>query len=208
MKNTIKRFQMVSTTFRTILARRLHTAWVNACSMHSLFGRWALVLFCAACLTACTGARKAQKGSRVPADFRFGLTRTVCFGTCPDFTLTVDATGKLEWEGRNFVRTVGKATRQLTPEQLTALVEIARKIQAGTYAEKYDEPMLQDVPSFTVECRVKGKESRTMGRYQTPQALIDLVEEAEKVMGIVPGEYPVARRADERNQPAPAPGGN
>lgn len=185
----------------------MHTGCVNALFMYTLLGRWAIVLVCSACLTACTGTRKAAKGT-VPADFRFGLSRTVCFGTCPEFTLTVDASGKLEWEGRHFVRTIGKATRQLTPEQLTALVEIARKIQAGNYAEKYDEPMISDLPSVTVECRVKGKESRTVGRHQTPQPLIDLVEQAEKLLNIVPGEYPVARRADERNQPAPAPGGN
>lgn len=40
-------------------------------------------------------------------DVTITLERTVCFGVCPDYVVTVHGDGTVEYEGRNFVAVKG-----------------------------------------------------------------------------------------------------
>lgn len=50
------------------------------------------------------------------------LKRTVCFGSCPIYELTIYSDGRVEYVGKRFVRKVGKATGKISREQLQELV--------------------------------------------------------------------------------------
>src|SRR5260370_23277174 len=66
------------------------------------------------------------------------LERSVCFGTCPSYIVTLASDGKLTWEGRDFVKTMGKATAQIRPEAFDKLVKEFEKIKFATLDDKYE----------------------------------------------------------------------
>ena len=50
------------------------------------------------------------------------LQRTICFGTCPVYALTIYSDGRVEYVGKRFVRKTGSATSRITRKQLEELV--------------------------------------------------------------------------------------
>jgi len=50
------------------------------------------------------------------------LQRTVCYGPCPEYKLTIFSDGQVLYEGTSSVRTKGKAYGRITREQLEELI--------------------------------------------------------------------------------------
>lgn len=50
------------------------------------------------------------------------LERTVCYGTCPVYKLTIFSDGRVEYVGEQFVKRIGKATGRISRKQLEDLV--------------------------------------------------------------------------------------
>ena len=50
------------------------------------------------------------------------LERTVCFGTCPVYVLTIYSDGRVEYVGKRFVKKIGSAAGRITRQQLEELV--------------------------------------------------------------------------------------
>ena len=50
------------------------------------------------------------------------LERTVCFGTCPNYKLTIYSDGRVSYEGIRFVKKMGKATGRISRAKLHDLV--------------------------------------------------------------------------------------
>lgn len=57
------------------------------------------------------------------------LQRTACYGWCPTYELTVYEDGRVEYEGREYVKTKGKVSSKLDPAKLQALREAYRAAQ-------------------------------------------------------------------------------
>src|SRR3977135_4156634 len=66
------------------------------------------------------------------------LERSVCFGTCPSYIVTLASDGKVAWEGRDFVKTKGKATAQVKSEDFNKLVKEFERIKFATLDDKYE----------------------------------------------------------------------
>lgn len=102
----------------------------------------------------------------VPAEAvqAFYYERTVCFGTCPSFSFEVFSDGKCTYTGRNFVDMIGKYKGQVTETQMNSIRLQAIALGYDTLKEKYDQPMVSDLPStITI---IDGK--RVLNRYQGP----------------------------------------
>lgn len=63
----------------------------------------------------------------VTADTLVEMERTVCFGTCPSYKLSIFKNGKVMFIGREFVEHEGEATREMSQENLEALVQKIRE---------------------------------------------------------------------------------
>src|SRR5690606_796096 len=71
-------------------------------------------------------AAAACKPNRIAATNRFENSRIIldkqeCYGTCPVFTIEVNGTGKVIYEGKRFVKRRGKYEQQLQPEDARKL---------------------------------------------------------------------------------------
>ena len=60
-------------------------------------------------------AHVAAQVPLVPADTQIRLQRTSCLGSCPIYTVTIDARGMVIYEGEEFVRATGRHTAQIAP---------------------------------------------------------------------------------------------
>jgi hypothetical protein len=115
------------------------------------------ILSCAIAL-ADTSAPAPERGAVLAT-----LERTVCFGTCPSYRVTVFSDGRVQWEGASFVKVKGKATAKLTPAELAALRDAFRdaKYFARQDADCYD---VTDNPSANTSFD-DGKQKKSIKHY-------------------------------------------
>ncbi|MDX6498222.1 MAG: hypothetical protein QOG23_1482 [Blastocatellia bacterium] len=99
------------------------------------------------------------------------LERSVCFGTCPSYIVTLASDGKVTWEGRDFVKTKGKATAQIKPDDFDKLVKEFERIKFATLDDKYETgtrgcpESSTDNPSAQSSIRMNGKTKSVLHYY-------------------------------------------
>lgn len=104
----------------------------------------------------------AQASLTQPAD-RITLERTVCFGVCPDYTVTVAADGTVTFEGRRFTKVTGTATGRISRAAFRRLVRDFQAINYFALADEYAPgtkvcpEMVTDLPSANTSIQLKGK---------------------------------------------------
>ena len=65
------------------------------------------------------------------------LERSICFGTCPAYKISIYGDGLVIYEGREFVKTKGDADGRITKEQVQQLVREFEKIGYFKLADEY-----------------------------------------------------------------------
>src|SRR5262249_53295173 len=63
----------------------------------------------------------AASASAQPSDFEVSLERGACFGTCPDYVVTIHRDGLVEFEGGRFTKAHGHKTRKIPEEAIRRL---------------------------------------------------------------------------------------
>lgn len=98
------------------------------------------------------------------------LQRTVCYGTCPEYKLTIFADGRVLYEGISFVKKEGKAWGRITRRQLDELILEFNKINYFSLADSYTPgtkvcpQSMTDMPAATTSLTGNGK-SKTIVHY-------------------------------------------
>lgn len=65
------------------------------------------------------------------------LQRTRCFGTCPSYKLTIYDDGKVEYEGKDYVKRKGKIEGRITKAELEELIREFERIDYLNLADDY-----------------------------------------------------------------------
>jgi hypothetical protein len=167
---------------------------------------WTRTLFLAASATlAAACARPATPGSpaagptadagqgRADSSVRITLERGPCFGTCPVYSVTLNGSGAILFEGRRFVADTGISTVTVSRARIDSLVA---ELTAGGYfdfADRYiaGEPgcvqYATDLPSVITEVRAGGRSKRIEhdhGCMEAPRALTALEGRIDSVAGV------------------------
>lgn len=101
--------------------------------------------------------------------------KTPCFGTCPIFKMTIYQSGYAIYEGDNFVDMMGTFQARFSDEHMASISAVARHIGYFDMGERYDDPMVTDLPSTIVEMiDERGERKKVLNRYQGPAELQDL----------------------------------
>lgn len=106
------------------------------------------------------------------------LDRTACFGYCPDYSLTIRGDGSVVYEGRSFVREIGKREGTISPEDFKKLVDEFYTIKYFTLKDSYDTNF-EDVPTITTSITIDGKTKKVLNKYvaeELPEEVIKLNE--------------------------------
>jgi uncharacterized protein DUF6438 len=113
-------------------------------------------------------------------DLRIILDRTVCFGTCPEYTLTIDANGKVTFEGREYTR----EGTVLGAIDNTKLIELAAEVKKADFFSLEDSYTAQvtDNPTYTLEVQMGGKSKRVVSYATRPRRLELLMNRIDQIV--------------------------
>jgi uncharacterized protein DUF6438 len=65
------------------------------------------------------------------------LERTLCYGTCPSYRLTIFADGRVEYEGRKFVKVEGNRTKRIPTSAVAELRVELGKVNYFALRDRY-----------------------------------------------------------------------
>jgi hypothetical protein len=131
---------------------------------------------------------------RQPPSARLVLERTLCFGTCPHYTLEIRGNGQAVFEGRRFVRVHGPVTGRIPQAAVDALFAKAACAHPEKWRSEYTWPVT-DNPSAIVTVDLAGDGStpivvrdyppchETHDGNETPPALCELEQAIDGVFG-------------------------
>jgi len=119
----------------------------------------------------------------MPDDLLITLRRTPCFGTCPDYTVTIDAKGRVSYDGRRFVRVMGHQTDTIPRASVVALVETIDRIGFFGLKTLYTKNVT-DLPTTFVTITRNG-ETKTVEDYLgAPEGLIAFEKQIDEAVRI------------------------
>ena len=134
----------------------------------------------------------------IPDDTLITLQRSVCYGACPDYKLTISADGTVTFEGHQFVRVKGKAKKMISAEQLRQLIAEFEKAKYFSLNDKYETErdgcpeVWTDNPWVVTSIRINGK-SKSISHYHGcrenrgnalyPKGLTELESKIDQIVG-------------------------
>ena len=120
------------------------------------------------------------------------LERTACFGTCPVYRLSVTDDGTVSFEGRAHVPQLGRASAQVSPKEVDALLSELERAGYFSFASRYTpaEPACgrysTDSPTAITSVRLESRTKRIEHDYgcgAAPGALTVLERRIDEVLG-------------------------
>lgn len=125
----------------------------------------------------------------IQADTLIQMERTVCFGICPAYELTIQKDGKVIFNGKQFVEHTGIATGEISQENLD---QIIKNINESYFMDIPSDPECKsrftDMPSVFLTINVDGK-SHNVSHYhgckgfQFEKELFELEEAIDSLAG-------------------------
>src|SRR5689334_7780175 len=67
------------------------------------------------------------------------LERTICFGSCPAYKVSIYGDGLVIYEGKDFVKTKGDADGRITKDELQQLVREFEKLDYMKLRDRYGD---------------------------------------------------------------------
>ncbi len=98
------------------------------------------------------------------------LERTPCMAQCPNYTIRIFNTGKVEYNGIDFVEKTGKYSSTLSQAELKHLVDKIDAIQLFDLQDKYDTER-RDIGACSLYINLSGKKKKIFDRDGGPAAL-------------------------------------
>jgi hypothetical protein len=135
---------------------------------------------------ACAPVGSAQQGAPDAGPVEITLSRTVCFGFCPDYTVTITGGGQVTYVGRRFVNEVGERRTTIPREDVARLLARFDAIGFDDLDDAY-RARVTDMPTYTVTL-VRDGRRKTVVDYAglnagMPEAVRELQNEIDRVAG-------------------------
>jgi uncharacterized protein DUF6438 len=136
------------------------------------------------------GAPRTRAGA--PDSVRVSLERRPCFGTCPVYTVTLDGSGAVRFEGRKFVKDTGTSVGTVPPDRVDSLLAELEAAGYFSFADRYarGEPTCpryaSDLPIIITEVRIGSRLKRiehNRGCADAPERLSLLENRIDEVAG-------------------------
>ncbi len=111
-------------------------------------------------------AQSLLKNDKIPVNLLITFERKGCFGSCPDYKLTINANGKVEFQGRQYTQIKGLAKGEIKKEQVKELLKEFENIKFFslpnyfTYGKGSCETVVTDMPSAIVSIRINKKRKK------------------------------------------------
>jgi len=132
-----------------------------------------------------------QWGERTPfpavqnmATLRMTLSRSMCLGPCPAYTVEIRGDGTVQFEGLAHVSAMGKHSDRISRDAVAELLGAFRRADFFSLKDKYDA-RINDIPTFTVSIEFDGRKKSVYDCYGLsvgmPEAVADLEEAFDRL---------------------------
>jgi hypothetical protein len=121
--------------------------------------RGVLGLLAAAALAACATPGAPPPDASGPV--RITLERSVCFGFCPDYTVSITGDGQVAYEGRRFVNIAGRQTATILAADVQRLLARFDAVGFDRLRDEY-RAQVTDLPTYTVTLERNGRTKRVL----------------------------------------------
>ncbi len=113
-----------------------------------------------------TEAQSLLRNGEIPKDLLITLERTVCYGSCPAYKLSIDFNGNVGFNGGNFTKKRGKAAGKISQNQIKDMIAEFEKSDFFNLRDSYEEArdgcteFETDNPSEIISIQINGKKKR------------------------------------------------
>lgn len=106
-------------------------------------------------------------------DMKIELSRSMCYGTCPAYSVTIRGNGSVHFDGQRYVKIPGKHEARIAPD---AVMELVRQFERAKFFAADDKYIAEvtDNPTYTLTLTVGGK-TKTVTDYVGEQVGMPLV---------------------------------
>ena len=98
------------------------------------------------------------------------VKRTACFGRCPVYTIKIQGTGKVWYEGKANVEKMGRYEKQITQDEVNVLIKAFEDAKIWELQDEYTAKVT-DFPTTYVSFSLNGKIKKIKDYYGAPQIL-------------------------------------
>ena len=111
------------------------------------------------------------------------LQRTTCFGTCPEYTVTLKDDGTVVYSGRQFVKTPGEHTWKI---EATAVRALAREMEKEGFFELQDSytARVSDNPTTYTTLKIGNRTKKIQDYVAGPPKLKEFEAKIDEVSGV------------------------
>jgi hypothetical protein len=142
-------------------------------------------------LVTAVAASGAGQGGEIPADTLIRLERTSCLGTCPVYTVTIDARGTVTFDGQKHVRAVGRSTARVGPAPVAKLLATVERMQFFDLRNVYKQienpdgtvTVVSDLPTTIITVTTNGRSKRVESYIGAPDSVAALQREIDEAAG-------------------------
>lgn len=114
------------------------------------------------------------------------LERGVCFGFCPDYTVSINQDGEIRYEGRRFVNVGGVQTAQIPAADVQALLARFDAVNFMSLRDEY-RANVSDLPTYAITLTRGGRTKRVVdyggAGAGMPESVRALEDEIDRVAG-------------------------
>ncbi len=163
-----------------------------------------LGIFGALALAACAPVAAPAHG-QTEGPVEISLERTVCYGFCPAYTVTITGDGEVIYEGRAFVDAVGERRARIPAADVQALLARFDAIGFDQLQDEYANRNITDLPTRVITLTRNGRTKRVLDyaghTVGMPQAVRDLEDEIDRVANTAQWVLRNGERVRDRPQP-------
>lgn len=133
-----------------------------------------------------SGAGPTFPATVEPTEFSIQLSRSGCYGSCPNYSVVVHGDGKVEFHGKNFVAFSGDYHTRIAPEAASQLLE---RFRAADFFELKDmySASVTDNPTYRLELVIDAKKKTVVDYVGTwvgmPESVSELEEAVDETAG-------------------------
>ncbi|MFC2024287.1 DUF6438 domain-containing protein [Chloroflexota bacterium] len=113
------------------------------------------------------------------------LERTVCFGACPEYTLTILGDGTVTYEGRRFVKIEGTITTTISEEKISQLLSEFERVDYFALNDSYEDFGATDMPSAITSLTINDVTKTVRhyhGDFTAPEQLTELENRIDEIV--------------------------
>jgi len=109
------------------------------------------------------------------------MTRTACYGTCPQYSISLYDNGLVRYEGKMFVDKIGCFTAKISSTLIDDFKSALYDVKFFEFKNEYDA-YVTDVPSVILEVTLDTKTHKVVDRFNGPVELKRLHKQIDSIV--------------------------